>query len=37
MRIVQEGIMAYNVKIEVFEGPFDLLFHLIEKKSNRYL
>ncbi|WZL74924.1 segregation/condensation protein A [Clostridiaceae bacterium 35-E11] len=23
--------MAYNVKLEVFEGPFDLLFHLIEK------
>ena len=25
--------MAYNVKIEVFEGPFDLLFHLIEKNK----
>ncbi|MBU5677536.1 segregation/condensation protein A [Alkaliphilus sp. MSJ-5] len=25
--------MAYNVKIEVFEGPFDLLFHLIEKNQ----
>lgn len=23
--------MAYNVKLEIFEGPFDLLFHLIEK------
>ena len=23
--------MAYNVKLETFEGPFDLLFHLIEK------
>ncbi|QEK13621.1 segregation/condensation protein A [Crassaminicella thermophila] len=23
--------MSYNVKLEVFEGPFDLLFHLIEK------
>ncbi|QZY56827.1 segregation/condensation protein A [Crassaminicella profunda] len=25
--------MAYNVKLEVFEGPFDLLFHLIEKSK----
>lgn len=25
--------MAYNVKIQVFEGPFDLLFHLIEKNQ----
>ncbi len=25
--------MSYNVKIEVFEGPFDLLFHLIEKNK----
>lgn len=25
--------MNYNVKIEVFEGPFDLLFHLIEKNQ----
>jgi len=25
--------MAYNVKIQVFEGPFDLLFHLIEKNK----
>jgi segregation and condensation protein A len=23
--------MTYNVKLETFEGPFDLLFHLIEK------
>ncbi|SHE63755.1 condensin subunit ScpA [Thermoanaerobacter uzonensis DSM 18761] len=23
----------YNVKLEVFEGPFDLLFHLIEKNE----
>ncbi|KXG76830.1 segregation and condensation protein A [Thermotalea metallivorans] len=23
--------MSYNVKLESFEGPFDLLFHLIEK------
>ena len=23
--------MSYTVKLEVFEGPFDLLFHLIEK------
>ena len=23
--------MALNVKTEVFEGPFDVLFHLIEK------
>jgi len=30
---VGEGIMAYNVKIQVFEGPFDLLFHLIEKNQ----
>lgn len=25
--------MAYEVKLEVFEGPFDLLFHLIEKNE----
>ncbi|MDK2835394.1 MAG: segregation and condensation protein [Thermosediminibacterales bacterium] len=25
--------MDYTVKIEVFEGPFDLLFHLIEKQE----
>ncbi|MCT4606803.1 MAG: segregation/condensation protein A [Marinisporobacter sp.] len=25
--------MSYNVKLEVFEGPFDLLFHLIEKSK----
>lgn len=25
--------MEYNVKLEVFEGPFDLLFHLIEKSK----
>lgn len=25
--------MDYQVKIEVFEGPFDLLFHLIEKEE----
>lgn len=25
--------MAYNVKVEAFEGPFDLLFHLIEKNE----
>lgn len=25
--------MAYNIKIEAFEGPFDLLFHLIEKNE----
>src|SRR5690554_6682684 len=25
--------MSYNVKLEVFEGPFDLLFHLIEKNE----
>lgn len=23
--------MSYNIKLEVFEGPMDLLFHLIEK------
>lgn len=25
--------MAYNIKIKVFEGPFDLLFHLIHKNQ----
>ena len=25
--------MAYNIKLEAFEGPFDLLFHLIEKNE----
>lgn len=25
--------MSYNVKLETFEGPFDLLFHLIEKSE----
>ncbi|MDD4752517.1 MAG: segregation/condensation protein A, partial [Desulfitobacteriaceae bacterium] len=25
--------MKYQVKLEVFEGPFDLLFHLIEKNE----
>lgn len=25
--------MAYNIKIEVFEGPFDILFNLIEKNK----
>ncbi len=25
--------MSYRVKLEVFEGPFDLLFHLIEKNE----
>ncbi|MBA1337080.1 MAG: Segregation and condensation protein A [Firmicutes bacterium] len=25
--------MTYRVKLEVFEGPFDLLFHLIEKNE----
>lgn len=25
--------MSYNVKLETFEGPFDLLFHLIEKSK----
>lgn len=25
--------MSYKVKLEVFEGPFDLLFHLIEKSK----
>jgi segregation and condensation protein A len=25
--------MSYHVKLEVFEGPFDLLFHLIEKNE----
>ena len=27
------GEQAYNIKIEVFEGPFDLLCHLIEKNK----
>ena len=25
--------MSYHIKLEVFEGPFDLLFHLIEKNE----
>lgn len=25
--------MEYNVKLPIFEGPFDLLFHLIEKEK----
>ena len=25
--------MAYNIKVQAFEGPFDLLFHLIEKNE----
>lgn len=25
--------MAYQIKLEVFEGPFDLLFHLIDKSE----
>lgn len=25
--------LAYNIKLESFEGPFDLLFHLIEKEE----
>jgi len=25
--------LAYHIKLEVFEGPFDLLFHLIEKNE----
>ena len=25
--------MSYSVKLEVFEGPFDLLYHLIEKNE----
>lgn len=25
--------MTYNINIEVFQGPFDLLFHLIEKNE----
>ncbi|PKM43601.1 MAG: segregation/condensation protein A [Firmicutes bacterium HGW-Firmicutes-8] len=25
--------MAYQIKLEVFEGPFDLLFHLIEENE----
>jgi segregation and condensation protein A len=26
-------MMSYRVKLDVFEGPFDLLFHLIEKNE----
>lgn len=26
-------MMAYTIKIEAFEGPFDLLFHLIDKNE----
>ena len=29
--------MAYLFKINVFEGPLDLLLHLIEKNQNRHL
>lgn len=25
--------MAYNINLEIFEGPFDLLFHLLEKNE----
>jgi segregation and condensation protein A len=25
--------MSYNIKLEIFEGPFDLLFHLIDKNE----
>ena len=25
--------MSYNINLEIFEGPFDLLFHLIEKNE----
>ena len=25
--------MDYEIKLEAFEGPFDLLFHLIEKNE----
>ena len=29
--------MALSVKLNVFEGPLDLLLHLIDKKQDRYL
>ena len=29
--------MGIPVKLEVFEGPLDLLLHLIEKNKIRYL
>ena len=29
--------MGIPVKLEVFEGPLDLLLHLIDKNKNRYL
>ena len=25
--------MSYKIKLDNFEGPFDLLFHLIEKEE----
>lgn len=33
MRKLEEGIMAIPVKLEVFEGPLDLLLHLIDKNK----
>lgn len=32
-RLIKGGAMAYHIHIENFEGPFDLLFHLIEKNE----
>ena len=29
--------MGIPVKLEAFEGPLDLLLHLIEKKQDQYL
>lgn len=31
--MMEKTNMSYRVKLEVFEGPFDLLFHLIEKNE----
>ena len=30
-------VWEFPVKLEVFEGPLDLLLHLIEKNKIRYL
>ena len=29
--------MGYNIKIDAFEGPMDLLLHLINRLRNRHL
>ena len=30
-------MMDYKVKLEMFEGPLDLLLHLIQQKRGGYL